>query len=99
MVTTNTTDRSDTRTVRTPKTWAAQVRAFAQRSLREISRSRIMLVCLYVFGNQFVTDIKATLNDTSQSTSQPETRAGVETKPTYTGLFNYYTKLEHSETH
>lgn len=84
----------------TPETWTNQVRAFAERSLREIARSRIMLfwvfgfppamyllytvamgngdispaqrasfalgigmfgailVCLYVFGNQFVTDVE-----------------------------------------
>lgn len=102
MATRHTTEstRNDTDTIRTPGMWANQVRAFAERNLREIMRSRIMLfwvfgfppamyllytvmmgngdipparqasfalgigmfgailVCLYVFGNQLVTDVE-----------------------------------------
>lgn len=35
--------RNDTETPRTPGAWANQVRAFAERSLREVARNRIML--------------------------------------------------------
>lgn len=46
-----------------------------------------------------MSDIEAALGDTAQSASGPDSLAAVETKPTYTDLFNYYTKLELSETH
>lgn len=40
--------RNDTVTAQTPGKWVNQVRAFAERSLREIIRSQIML--FWVFG-------------------------------------------------